>query len=1831
MVNKKLLLIATAMVLITCLGAISAADVNDTTESQQDTTTYSSTTSNHNTVQATQEPTKTINKTAKTKTKTATVPVTNYTELSNKLTDSSAAEETTISLEGEDDTYNITEPITVSEAIKNLIINGNGKTIDGQGNRTFLNISHTCNLVINNLTIQNCSINEETDTETPSGAIVSRAGNVVINNTKMTDNVGITSGAIHIETYSDSNDAYNVSILNSEFSNNAGLMGGGAISYFGNEGSNFTIDNCIFNSNGDSNLLVTTGGALLLSSNGTTKITNSIFESNQGMMGGAIALVNGAKSTITNSTFKTNKGYGGGAIYIGNDGELEISNTEFDENEAGYGGAIYLDSTNNTALTNVTFTLNHAETGAAIFQINENGTTKINKSQFINNTGELRGAISYIGAENTSLEIYDTSFIQNGYDYKEEYTTSNGGAISATTNGTFKVVNSTFNNNVAADYGGAISLYGYENSCIEITGSYFTDSGIYNRDVQPAQNGGAIYIESIGNTTLNNNNFTKNYARYGSAVYYVNQITEYPEIKTNNTQFVINNTSFDHHGYNNRYGMTTDAGTLYIESNNTVVIDNSQFTNNMANQGGAINYIGYDESSIEIDNSKFDSNGKQSWDFPQNGGAIYLETEGNIRINKTEFANNLASNGGAIYYTGSNTSNIEINNSKFDTNGKGSYENAYSGGAAYIETGGNITVTNTEFLSNHAMEAAALYINQYNESNVIIDNSTFDSNGDKYSYSHYTDMAAAIYLQNIGNTTITDSRFTNNNAEDGTIYYTNTNENTTFIVKNTLFDSNGFGGMEHTEEGAIAVYSKNNVSIINSTFNSNAGCEGGALVLSTANVTIVNSTFYNNGAVDNSEEMEGGTIRFSGATDESTLIITNSVFDSNRGMEGVALELSNINATITNTNFTYNTLFLGGEEMEGGFSTIYSYNVNLILNHTNFIGNGLPSNFNIDDLSGEMEIEGSGLIYHDGNNNLTIDNSNFIANIGAGESGGIIYYYGAEYYQYYDENHVYHSGYRSNSTLTINHTTFQDNLVYAGEMEEIECEGLIIYIWGNANIDNTYFAHNKMGSWWSNEGIDQEEMSGVIYTDDYNNYFTCNVTNSVFIENNPANFIIKDDQIVLNYSYYEEYQGQTYFELMIDGYMPNYANVTIFLDESEEGTPYKLVSEYTIDPYSELVRYILSKVYVDGFTVNDDNYLIKMVVNQTEESQYYDRQIFHNNTYYFILPHNYTLSVNAKSPIKCDDNTTINGKAYYVNSTDEEVTFKNKPVSLYINGTYIATTNTNENGEYEFNYTGKVIGTHNITVAFNETLYLPRIVNTTTFDVVIRDSVLNINTTETKIGQKTNITFNLTDTDGVPIANANITFYIDNQEVNITTDENGIYVYECKINKTGDNYVLAFYDGDYSHTKAMNSTIFNIKKLNTTITVTATNTTVNGQTTIKGKLVDENNKKLAFTPILIYIDEDTINKETDENGEFEFTYPATIAGENYVAVIFKGNINYTDSTNKTAFHVEKLNSTITVTPTTAKIGNVTFTVQVEGKDGKSITNGTIVVYNEKDEIVAGHEITGKTTTVTIHDITSGTYTFDFVYEGNDTYNPSSTTKTVTIIPESHIEIEVLNNTEGNVVIEYTVTNDKNEPLKQQNVNITLPNGTKTTAKTNNKGKITLTDKTAKTGNTTTTAKIATTEKLKGTTANKNITIIPDYEKIIKEKDEIINNLNDTIQKLNNEIKELTKDLNKAKKTINNLTQQLNQAKNQIKTLNNTIKKLEKELNKLQDRINAWNKTSIIRAVPENNTIGNTLVVVTLDNKLADPITNAQITIKNKAGETIGTGKTDKKGIAVIPV
>jgi len=284
--------------------------------------------------------------------------------------------------------------------------------------------------------------------------------------------------------------------------------GGGAIYLY--RDAKLTANNCTFV---DCTAPAGQGGAVSANRNVDQAYTNSTFINCSALgNGGAIGCTSSydLKVRLVDSTFiNCSSLANGGAVnvywYQGNY-FLYVENSTFDSCSAvGHAGAIYASSQiSSFELLDSTFTncISGNQAGAIFYDSQLGITSRVDNCSFVDNQSKERGGALVVGGTGY-LTISDTSFIGN------ESTNSTGGAIMQGGVDNLTLEYCIFKENEAID-GGAISFqldYTLLNGCL-------FDGNIALRD------GGAISAQSAGITDVANSTFVNNRAGiYGGAIY----------------------------------------------------------------------------------------------------------------------------------------------------------------------------------------------------------------------------------------------------------------------------------------------------------------------------------------------------------------------------------------------------------------------------------------------------------------------------------------------------------------------------------------------------------------------------------------------------------------------------------------------------------------------------------------------------------------------------------------------------------------------------------------------------------------------------------------------------------------------------------------------------------------------------------------------------------------------------------------------------------------------------------------------------------------------------------------------------------------------------------------------------------------------------------------------------------------------------------------------------------------------------------------------------------------------------------------------------------------
>ena len=238
------------------------------------------------------------------------------------------------------------------------------------------------------------------------------------------------------------------------------------------------------------------------------------------------------------------------------------------------------------------------------------------------------------------------------------------------------------------------------------------------------------------------------------------------------------------------------------------------------------------------------------------------------------------------------------------------------GGALFLW--GQSVVKNSVFIDNYATLGGAIFILSpvTNDNNVILDNITLIDNS-AMSY------GGAIYISgSFSNTTIiNNSNFINNtgHGKGGAVYITYGN----VIIENSLFDSNEaldyeFDNDDDLSGGAVFVSRYVDANISNTKFVNNYAQEfAGALACDNSKVGVMDletgeetwTTYYTNvdncSFINNTAGISAGAI-YIGLNAVPTVIITDSVFDSNKAPEAAAISNNYGYVLIDGAEFTNN-------------------------------------------------------------------------------------------------------------------------------------------------------------------------------------------------------------------------------------------------------------------------------------------------------------------------------------------------------------------------------------------------------------------------------------------------------------------------------------------------------------------------------------------------------------------------------------------------------------------------------------------------------------------------------------------------------------------------------------------------------------------------------------------------------------------------------------------------------------------------------------------------------------------------------------------------------------
>ncbi len=484
-----------------------------------------------------------------------------------------------------------------------------------------------------------------------SGAISVRNGDVEISGTDFDKNEAKFGGAMYL--YSGNNHHVVVDVTDSEFSENSALSGGAIVniaSNKNNEKGGLRLTDVTLSTNKATSADSSGGGALFLGAQSQTFITRGTFSGNtSAATGGAISM-----RDVDSGNNK--------------DAKLDIIDSVFSGNTAATnGGAIYstfYDSENvrdSVYVKGTDFSGNSAERGGAIYtegQADLGGglaSMKVEGATFTGNTVSSLGGAVYNAS---NMDIVNATFSGNSSDYV-------AGALWAAKNSTTTISGATFDNNTAL-WGGAL-YSSYTNTNLTISDSVFKNNsalgtgaaGLFNKatltDVRFENNqatdatddgGGAVFLGSLAQVQMTNATFSDNTSASVGGGIAMRAASE-----GNNTAAKLDVVDSVFSG--NTAG--TQGGAIFSTFYNSesavdnVYVKGTQFVNNTAAEGGAIYNEGLADRGGNFAAMKLENVSFVDNVATTNGGAIYNGVDGTVNLaGENTFSGNTAGSYGAL-------------------------------------------------------------------------------------------------------------------------------------------------------------------------------------------------------------------------------------------------------------------------------------------------------------------------------------------------------------------------------------------------------------------------------------------------------------------------------------------------------------------------------------------------------------------------------------------------------------------------------------------------------------------------------------------------------------------------------------------------------------------------------------------------------------------------------------------------------------------------------------------------------------------------------------------------------------------------------------------------------------------------------------------------------------------------------------------------------------------------------------------------------------------------------------------------------------------------------
>ncbi len=569
---------------------------------------------------------------------------------------------------------------------------------------------------------------------------------------------------------------------------------------------------------------------------------------------------------------------------------------------------------------------------------------------------------------------------------------------------------------------------------------------------------------------------------------------------------------------------------------------------------------------------------------------------------------------------------------------------------------------------------------------------------------------------------------------------------------------------------------------------------------------------------------------------------------------------------------------------------------------------------NITFMNGNLNSDGGAIYYYSNTTTITVINSTFINNTaengGAISTGGILTVIGSDFINNKATAPFARGGaIRINNIMSITDSTFINNTSIQGGAITNYIPSNLVATNFTSYIDNSIFINNTGGN------------GGALY--------------HIFMNNNTNTAIYINNSMFIGNSEPYNYGGGA---IHIEGQV-SYINInnSDFSDNSAKNmggallfrlydVSYGIISTYNLDIINSTFTNnnanlsggaiciqcpvnsnIINSNFIDNnaenyggaiYTYYGSNTTLSNNIMAGNTAKIIGNYIYNNGTMGIL---NLTFIDNSTLFIR--NNYTV---IIYVTLTDDmgnPITGQN--INFYMNGILLGTATSIE-GQANLTYT--VIGNDNDLIIVNGSYDGCGTYPISLYEGQIRivkiatNSTINAN--NAYVNNFTNITGIITDEEGNPLANVQITLTIDGVNYNLTTNENGEWNLEYLTQSLGNIEVSITWEGNNTHYGFINTTNFNVAKRNIIVNITIEENPDGSITVIANATYEDDGNPVPNHPVDIILDDEIIETIIlDENGTARTTIPANKIknGTNNITVIVRGDENSNDGIISTSF------------------------------------------------------------------------------------------------------------------------------------------------------------------------------------------------------------------------------------------------------------------------------------------------------------------------------------------